>query len=148
MLTKGKTFLFFVILAAITAATISRSTFYSDAASKYSSDSDKELQSTTLGFVKKIRTLVDSYNRKDRELMADYQANYPPSRIPAVSTFDGISNVAVRMIKKMHLQSVPGMRYLLRRAYAIASRLAPMERQPIRDQYEKKFEGSARLYHA
>ena len=79
MLTKGKTFLSLVILAGITAATL-RLTLYSDAASKYSSDSNKQLQSTALGLVKKIRGLVDSYNKKDRELMAEYQTNYLATR--------------------------------------------------------------------
>ena len=75
MLTKGKTFLSLVILAGITGATL-RLTTCSDAASKYSSDSNKQLQSTALGLVKKIRGLVDSYNKKDRELMDGYQTNY------------------------------------------------------------------------
>jgi hypothetical protein len=79
MLTKGKTFLSLVILAGITAVTL-RLTLYSDAASKYSSDSNKQLQSTALGLVKKIRGLVDSYNKKDRELMAEYQTNYLATR--------------------------------------------------------------------
>jgi hypothetical protein len=79
MLTKGKTFLSLVILAGITGATL-RLTTCSDAASKYSSDSNKQLQSTALGLVKKIRRLVDSYNKKDRELMDDYQTNYLATR--------------------------------------------------------------------
>jgi predicted RNase H-like nuclease len=78
MFTKGKTFLFVVILAVITAAAL-RLTLYSDAASKYSGDSNKQLQSTALGLVKKIRE-VDSFNKKDRELMADYETNYLASR--------------------------------------------------------------------
>src|SRR5262245_35825073 len=138
MLIKGKIFLSVVILAGIIAALTPRSTHCSDATSKYSSHSNKQLQSTTLGLVKKIRGLVDSYNKKDRELMAEYQTNHPASRTPAVSTFDGISDAAVWMIKKRHLESVPRMKYLLHKAYAIASRLAAMEQQPIRDQYEKK----------
>ena len=80
MLTKGKIFLSLVILAGITAAATLRLTLYSDAASKYSSDSNKQLQSTALGLVKKIRGLVDSYNKKDRELMAEYQTNYLATR--------------------------------------------------------------------
>jgi hypothetical protein len=79
MFTKGKTFLFVVILAVITAAAL-RLTLYSDAASKYSGDSNKQLQSTALGLVKKIREVVDSFNKKDRELMADYETNYLASR--------------------------------------------------------------------
>ena len=80
MLTKGKTFLSLVILAGITAAATLRLTLYSDAASKYSSDSNKQLQSTTLGLVKKIIGVVDAYNKKDRELMAEYQKNYLATR--------------------------------------------------------------------
>ena len=80
MLTKGKIFLSLVILAGITAAATLRLTLYSDAASKYSGDSNKQLQSTGLGLVKKLRGLVDSYNKKDRELMAEYQTNYLATR--------------------------------------------------------------------
>jgi hypothetical protein len=87
MLTKGKIFLSLVILAGITAAATLRLTLYSDAASKYSSDSNKQLQSTALGLVKKIRGLVDSYNKKDRELMAEYQTNYLATRTTERQTF-------------------------------------------------------------
>ena len=80
MFTKRKTFLLLMILAGITAAATLRLTLYSGAASKYSGDSNKQLQSTALGLVKKIRELVDSYNKRDRELMADYQTNYLASR--------------------------------------------------------------------
>ena len=81
MFTKRKTLLLLMILAGITAAAATlRLTLSSDAASKYSSDSNKQLQSTALALVKKIRELVDSYNKKDRELMADYQTNYLASR--------------------------------------------------------------------
>ena len=80
MFTKRKTFLLLMILAGITTAATLRLTLYSDAASKYSRDSNKQLQSTALGLVKKIRELVNSYNKKDRELMADYQTNYLASR--------------------------------------------------------------------
>jgi erythromycin esterase-like protein len=80
MFTKRKTLLLLMILAGITAAATLRLTLYSDAASKYSRDSNKQLQSTALGLVKNIRELVDSYNKKDRELMADYQTNYLASR--------------------------------------------------------------------
>src|SRR5262245_44550533 len=82
MFTKRKTLLLFMILAGITAAATLRLTLYSDAASKYSSDSNKQLQSTALGLVKKIRELVDHYNKQDRELMADYQTKYLASRTP------------------------------------------------------------------
>jgi hypothetical protein len=64
MFTKHKTFLLLMILAGITAAAILRLTLYSDAASKYSGDSNKQLQSTALGLVKKIRGLVDSYIKR------------------------------------------------------------------------------------
>ena len=80
MFTKRKTLLLLMILAGITAAATLRLTLYSDAASKYSSDSNKQFQSIGLGLVKKIRELVDAYNKKDRELMADYQTNYLASR--------------------------------------------------------------------
>src|SRR5215467_2337901 len=80
MFTKGKIFLLLIILASITAAATLHLTLYSDAGSKYSGDSNKQLQSTALGLVKKIRELVDSYNKRDRELMADYQTNYLANR--------------------------------------------------------------------
>ena len=80
MFAKRKTFLLLMILAGSAAAATLHLTLYSDAASKYSGDSNKQLQSAALGLVKKIRELVDSYNKKDRELMADYQTNYLASR--------------------------------------------------------------------
>jgi hypothetical protein len=80
MLTKGKIFLSLVILAAIAAVATLRLTLYSDAASKYSNESNKQLQSTTLGLVKKIRDRVNSYNEKARELLAEYQTNYLATR--------------------------------------------------------------------
>jgi hypothetical protein len=80
MFTKRKTFLLLLILAGIAAVATLRLTFYSDAASKYSGDSNKQLQSTALGLVKKLRELVDSYNQRDRELTANYQRNYLASR--------------------------------------------------------------------
>jgi hypothetical protein len=80
MFTRRKTFLLLMILAGITAAATLRLTLYSDAASKYSRDSNKQLQSTALGLVKKIRGLVDSFYKKDRELMVDYNINYLASR--------------------------------------------------------------------
>ena len=80
MFAKRKTFLLLMILAGSAAAATLHLTLYSDAGSKYSGDSNKQLQSAALGLVKKIRELVDSYNKKDRELMADYQTNYLASR--------------------------------------------------------------------
>jgi len=93
MFTKGKTFLFLVILAGITAAATLRLTLHSavnpvpekgagfiGSTSKYSSLSNKQLQSTALGLVKKIRELVDSYNKNDRDLMGEYQRNYLATR--------------------------------------------------------------------
>jgi hypothetical protein len=86
MFTKGKTFLFLAILAGITLAATLRLTLHSavdpvpekgagsiGSTRKYSSDSNKQLESTALGLVKKIRGLTDSYNKNDRELMAEYQ---------------------------------------------------------------------------
>jgi len=93
MFTKGKTFLFLAILAGITLAATLRLTLHSavdtvpekgtgsiGSTRKYSSDSNKQLQSTALGLVKKIRGLTNSYNKNDRELMAEYQTNYLATR--------------------------------------------------------------------
>ncbi len=80
MCIKGKTILLLVILVGITAAATLRLTNYSDAASKYSGDSNKQLQSTALRLVKKIRELADSFNKRDRELMAEYETNYLSNR--------------------------------------------------------------------
>jgi hypothetical protein len=44
----------------------------------YSKISNKELKEKALGLVKKIRALVDSYNKKDRALMADYDKRDKP----------------------------------------------------------------------
>jgi hypothetical protein len=44
----------------------------------YSKTSNKELKEKTLGLVKNIRGLVDSYNKKDRELMAEYDKKNKP----------------------------------------------------------------------
>src|SRR5262245_45592039 len=80
MLTKGEILLSLVSLAGITAAATLRLTLYSDTASKYSSDSNKQLQNTALGLAKKMRALVNPYNKKDRELMTEYQTNYLATR--------------------------------------------------------------------
>ena len=93
MFTKGKTVLFLMILAGITLAATLRLTLLSavdpvpekgarfiGSTSKYSSDSNKQLQSTALGLVKKIRGLTDSYNKNDRDLIAEYQTNYLATR--------------------------------------------------------------------
>src|SRR5262245_11495810 len=48
----------------------------------YSNTSNKELKEKDLGLVKGIRGLVNSYKKKDRELMAEYdQKNKPEIRI-------------------------------------------------------------------
>ena len=44
----------------------------------YSKTSNKELKQKALGLVKNIRELVDSYNKKDRELMAEYDKKSGP----------------------------------------------------------------------
>jgi len=82
MFTKGKIFLFLAILAGITLAATLRLTLHSavdpvpekgarfiGSTSRYSRDSNKQLQSTALGLVKKIRGLTDSYNKNDRDLI-------------------------------------------------------------------------------
>jgi|SRR5919198_2507785 hypothetical protein len=80
MTLRGKTFLLIAILAGIASAATLRLTLYSDAASKYSGDSNKQLQNRALALVKKIRELVDSFNKKDREMMADYEASFLAAR--------------------------------------------------------------------
>jgi hypothetical protein len=67
-------------LAGVVAAATLRLTLSSNAASKYSGNSNKQLQSTALELTKKIRALADSFYKKDRELMADYEANYLSAR--------------------------------------------------------------------
>ena len=48
----------------------------------YSNTSNKELKQKALRLVKNIRELVDSYNKKDRALMAEYdKKNQPEIRI-------------------------------------------------------------------
>src|SRR5262245_19336157 len=44
----------------------------------YSNVSNKELKQKTLQLVKSIRDLVDSYNKKDRALMAEYDKKNTP----------------------------------------------------------------------
>jgi hypothetical protein len=44
----------------------------------YSNTSNKELKQKALGLVKNIRVLVDSYNKKDGALMADYDKRDKP----------------------------------------------------------------------
>jgi hypothetical protein len=44
----------------------------------YSNTSNKELKQKALRLVKNIRDLVDSYNKKDRALMAEYDKNNKP----------------------------------------------------------------------
>jgi hypothetical protein len=44
----------------------------------YSNTSNKELKEKTLGLVKKIRDLSDSYNKKDRALLAEYDKKDNP----------------------------------------------------------------------
>lgn len=46
--------------------------------SVYSQISNKELKQRTLRLVKNIRGIVESYNQKDRELMADYDKKNRP----------------------------------------------------------------------
>jgi len=65
LFTKSKILLLPLILAGITAAALLRFTIYSDAASKYSGDSNKQLQSKALELTKKIREQADSFYKKD-----------------------------------------------------------------------------------
>lgn len=49
--------------------------------SVYSQTSNKDLKQRTLTLVKNIRTLVTSYQQKDRELMADYDKKVTEYRV-------------------------------------------------------------------
>jgi len=49
--------------------------------SVYSQSSNKDLKQRTLTMVKNIRTLVTSYQQKDRELMADYDKKMTEYRV-------------------------------------------------------------------
>jgi len=49
--------------------------------SVYSQSSNKDLRQRTLTLVKNIRTLVTSYQQKDRELMADYDKKVTEYRV-------------------------------------------------------------------
>ena len=75
----------------------------------YSKTSNKELKQKTLGLVKNIRDLVDSYNKKDRALMAEYdKTNKPEIRIDERKTMrdqwlkesDAVHDSAMRSYKE------------------------------------------------
>jgi hypothetical protein len=75
--TKG--FLLFLMIAAATvAATAPPPAAF--AVENYARISNKELQSQALRLVKNLRELVYSYNKKDKELLVEYQTNYLATR--------------------------------------------------------------------
>jgi exonuclease VII large subunit len=78
VVTRFKVTLFIVLYATITAVTVPSSA--SDSWSKYSKIPNKELKSRALTLVKGIRELVHSYSRTDRNLTADFDAEYLATR--------------------------------------------------------------------
>jgi hypothetical protein len=77
---KCKAFLLFVIIAAVTAIATAGRTVSFAAAEKYARVSNKELQSQALRLVKNLRDIAYSYNKKDKELLVEYNANYLATR--------------------------------------------------------------------
>lgn len=77
-MTRFKVTLFVVLYATITAVTVPSSA--SDSWGKYSKIPNKELKSRALTLVKGIRELVHSYSRTDRNLTADFDAEYLATR--------------------------------------------------------------------
>lgn len=80
MSVKYKAFLLFVVIAAATASVMARRAVSFAAADKYGRVSNKELQSQALRLVKNLRELVYSYQKKDKELLVEYDANYLATR--------------------------------------------------------------------
>ena len=78
MVTRFTVTLFVVLYATITAVTVPSSA--SDSWGKYSKIPNKELKSRALTLVKGIRELVHSYSRTDRNLTADFDAEYLATR--------------------------------------------------------------------
>jgi hypothetical protein len=121
MPTKGKIrfLLCLLILAVIAVATV-RLTINTDAAN---SDSNEQLKSRALGLVKKIRELVDSYNKEDQKLMTDYQANYLATRTTEreairdryVKKSSEVNDSTVRAYKEKLLAESKGIRAELHR---------------------------------
>jgi hypothetical protein len=78
MVTRLKVALFVVLYATITAVAVPSSA--SDSWGKYSKIPNKELKSRALTLVKGERELDHSYSRTDRNLTADYDAEYLATR--------------------------------------------------------------------
>ena len=78
MVTRFKVTLFVVLYATIIAVTVPSSA--SDSWGKYSKIPNRELKSRALTLVKGIRELVHSYSRTDRNLTADFDAEYLATR--------------------------------------------------------------------
>lgn len=77
-MTRLKIILFVVLYAGSAAVTVL--SLASDSSGKYSNISNKELKTRALTLVKGIRELVYSYNRKDRDLTAEFDADYLATR--------------------------------------------------------------------
>lgn len=71
--------IFFLLLYAVTAA-VSIPTSACGNSGKYSKLSNRELKSQGLTLVKSIRQLVYAYNGKDREITADFDAEFLATR--------------------------------------------------------------------
>ena len=87
MLVQTKALLLFVMIAAVTVVATARPPA-SFAAEKSAGISNQELQNHALRLVKNLRDLVYSYNKKDKELMIEYQEDYLATRTterPALS---------------------------------------------------------------
>lgn len=78
MVTWLKIILFVGLGAAL--ATLPSQASAAESSGKYSKLSNKELKSRALTLVKGVRELVYSYNKKDRDLTADFDADYLATR--------------------------------------------------------------------
>jgi hypothetical protein len=76
---RTKSLLLLVMIAAVIVVAKMRQTD-SLSAEKYAGISNKELQERALRLVKNLRDLVYSYNKKDKDLMVEYQADYLATR--------------------------------------------------------------------
>ena len=77
-MTRLKISLFVVLYAGSAAVTVL--SLASESSGKYSKISNKELKNRASTLVKGIRELVYSYSRKDRDLTADFDADYLATR--------------------------------------------------------------------
>ena len=78
MVTRRKIILFLVLWGGLVA--LATPALASESTGIYSKLSNKELKSRALTVVKAIRELVYSYNKKDRDLTSDFEAEYLATR--------------------------------------------------------------------